>query len=32
MGSKEGQAKVEVDGGADTLDGMAKQEGEDGEE
>ncbi|ETE73559.1 ATP-dependent RNA helicase DDX39A [Ophiophagus hannah] len=32
MGSKEGQAKVEVDGGADTLDGTAEQEGEDGEE
>lgn len=32
MGSKECQAKVEVDGGADASDGATEQEGEDGEE
>lgn len=32
VGNKEGQAQVEVDGGADASDGAAEQEGEDGKE
>ena len=32
MGHEEGQAQVEVEGGADAPDGAAEQEGEDGKE